>query len=233
MTPRRALPAALALLAAALLVALGVWQIERRAWKHRLIATTEARLTAAPVDLPPRERWPELARNGAYLRVRLTGRWLPGRPVFVQAVTDLGPGWWVVEGFATEQRTVLVNRGFVPQDARERTPAALGDGVVTGLLRPDEPGGGFLRSNDPAADRWYSRDVQAIARARGWATPAPFFIDADATTSPGWPRGGLTVVRFADNHLVYALTWFTLAGMALWFALRIARPTRGAQGPGA
>lgn len=232
MTARRALPAALALLAAGLLVALGMWQIERRAWKHRLIATTEARLAAAPVDLPPPARWPELARDAAYLRVRLTGSWLPGRPVFVQAVTNLGPGWWVIEGFGTSGGTVLVNRGFVPQDARERTPAAVGDGVVTGLLRRDEPGGGFLRSNDPAADRWYSRDVQAIARARGWATPAPFFVDADAATSPGWPRGGLTVVRFADNHLVYALTWFALAGMALWFALRIVRPPHAAQESG-
>jgi surfeit locus 1 family protein len=172
-----------------------------------------------------------LARDGAYLRVRVAGRWLTGRAAFVQAVTDLGPGWWVIEGLSTREGVVLVNRGFVPQEARGRTPPATGEAVVTGLLRRDEPGGGYLRSNDAAADRWYSRDVFAIAGARGWGKPAPFFVDADAATSPDWPRGGLTVVRFPDNHLIYALTWFTLAGMALWFGWRVARGPRLPQEP--
>ena len=43
---------------------------------------------------------------------------------------------------------------------------------------------------------------------------APFFIDADATPSPGGlPVGGLTVVHFPNSHLTYALTWFALAGL--------------------
>ena len=87
-----------------------------------------------------------------------------------------------------------------------------------------EPGGTFLRRNDPAANRWYSRDVAAIARARGLGPVAPYFIDADATPDTGgYPVGGLTVVRFRNAHLSYALTWFTLAGLSawgLWFVLR-------------
>ena len=78
--------------------------------------------------------------------------------------------------------TILVNRGFVPADKRD--PASWGapnpDRVtVSGLLRMSEPGGGFLRSNDPAADRWFSRDVAAIAASRGLAAVAPYFIDAE------------------------------------------------------
>jgi surfeit locus 1 family protein len=81
-----------------------------------------------------------------------------------------------------------------------------------GLLRLTEPKGGFLRSNDAVANRWYSRDVSAIADARGLAHVAPYFVDADAKPNPGgFPIGGLTVIRFANNHLVYALTWFALA----------------------
>ena len=83
---------------------------------------------------------------------------------------------------------------------------------MVGLLRLSEPGGGFLRANRPAEGRWYSRDVQAIGRAEGIAALAPYFVDADATANPGgWPRGGLTVVRFPNSHLIYALTWFVLA----------------------
>ena len=96
-----------------------------------------------------------------------------------------------------------------------------GEQTVTGLLRVTEPRGGFLRANDPASNRWRSRDVEAIARAHGLADVAPYFIDADAASDPGaWPRGGLTVIRFPNSHLVYALTWFgmallSLAGMGL------------------
>jgi surfeit locus 1 family protein len=221
-TRQRAI-AGLALVAAALLAALGVWQVERLAWKRQLIATVDARLAAAPMPLPPRADWPRLARDGAYSRVAVSGEWLPVRPVLVQAVTAIGPGFWTLSPLGTREGPVLVNRGFVP--AREVT-APTGRATVTGLLRQTEPGGAFLRSNDPTADRWFSRDVAAIARARGVVEPAPFFIDADRSGT-GWPRGGLTVVRFRNHHLIYAITWFVLAGMALFFAYRITRRPHG------
>ena len=72
-------------------------------------------------------------------------------------------------------------------------------------------GGGFLRRNDPAADRWFSRDVDAIARAKGLADAAPYFIDADRA-GDAQPIGGLTVIAFRNPHLTYALTWFAMAG---------------------
>lgn len=136
-------------------------------------------------------------------------------------MTEAGPGWWVMTPLRTDEGVVIVNRGFVPAEARDparRPPQPVGGPTeVSGLLRASEPGGGFLRANAPAAGRWYSRDVQAIARARGMAGPvAPFFIDADAVDAPGrYPAGGLTVVKFRDNHLVYALTWFGLSALCL------------------
>lgn len=116
---------------------------------------------------------------------------------------------------------VLVNRGFVPEDhadpASRRAGQVSGPVMVTGLLRRTEPGGGFLRANDPAHGRWYSRDVVAIARARGVDLVAPMFIDADATPNPGgYPVGGLTVIAFSNNHLIYAVTWFGLAALSLY-----------------
>jgi surfeit locus 1 family protein len=85
---------------------------------------------------------------------------------------------------------------------------------LTGLLRVTEPRGAFLRHNDPAADRWYSRDVAAIAAARGIPKVAPYFIDADRSADPAaLPVGGLTIIAFPNNHLLYALTWFGLAAM--------------------
>ena len=129
--------------------------------------------------------------------------------------------------------TLLVNRGFVPRERRDPATRAAGNTAgpttVTGLLRMTEPGGGFLRANDPAANRWYSRDVAAIAAARGLGRTAPYFVDADAAPNPGGlPVGGLTVVKFPDNHLVYALTWFALMLLALFFAWRLWRPSADA-----
>ena len=215
--------AALAALLAVGLAALGVWQIERRAWKLALIARVEARLTAPPVapPPPPPSRWAAIGEEDAYTRLRVAGRWRAAPPVFVQAVTDGGPGFWMLSPLDTARGTILVNRGFVPR--RDAAVAPRGPAVVTGLLRVTEPDGAFLRDNDPAADRWYSRDVAAIAHARGLGTVAPFFVDAEAAPGVAWPRGGLTVVQFRNNHFVYAVTWFALAGLAAFFAWRIGR----------
>jgi surfeit locus 1 family protein len=212
------------------LLALGVWQVQRRAWKLALIAQVERRLAAAPIAPPPPAAWPHVGPDDIYTRIRAHGTYRAGADTYVQASTDLGPGYWVLTPMAADGGfTLLVDRGFVPQDMRGRAPAPATTPVdVTGLLRVSELRGGFLRSNDPAADRWYSRDVGAIAAKRGLGAVAPYFIDADASTSPGWPRGGLTVVRFPNNHLQYALTWFAMAALLGFATLRVAfgRPRR-------
>lgn len=225
---KRTLLTALALLFAAGFVALGVWQVERRAWKHELIAAVDARIDAPPVAAPGPAAWPAIsAGKDAYRRVRASGRFGHDEAVLVKAVTDLGGGYWVVTPLETPDFTLLVNRGFVPEGRRDAASRPVGTVTVTGLLRISEPGGGFLRANDPAAGRWYSRDVAAIAKAKGLVRVAPYFVDADAAPdSGGYPVGGLTVVRFPDNHLVYALTWFALALLCLFFAWRLWRPAR-------
>ena len=226
---RRAAFAAAALIAALALAALGVWQLERRVWKHELIAAVDARIDAAPVAAPGPDAWPGIdAKRDAYRRVTATGVFRHDRETLVQAVTDRGAGFWVLTPLETDSFTLLVNRGFVPTNRRDPATRAEGNiagtAVVTGLLRVTEPGGAFLRTNDPAAGRWYSRDVAEIAKARGLARTAPYFVDADAKSNPGgYPVGGLTVVQFRDHHMVYALTWFALCALSLFFAWRLWR----------
>lgn len=226
---RRAAFAAAALVAAACLAALGVWQLERRVWKHELIAAIDARIQAAPIAAPGPDAWPRIdAKKDAYRRVTATGRFLHDQETLVQAVTERGPGYWVLTPLEAPGFRVLVNRGFVPKDKSDPGSRAAGNVAgtvqVTGLLRITEPGGAFLRTNDPIANRWYSRDVKAIAKTKGLDRTAPYFVDADATPNPGgYPVGGLTVVRFPDNHMVYALTWFALCALSLFFAWRLWR----------
>jgi len=206
---------------------LGVWQVQRMAWKRDLIARVDARVHATPVPAPVRARWPDVSDvSDGYRHVSAAGRFMPGAESRTQAVTELGSGYWSMVPLRTDSGDyVLINRGFV-RAGDEAAPPPQGRVVVTGLLRISEPGGGFLRHNDPAQQRWYSRDVAAIARSHALPADrvAPFFIDADLeSASTLWPRGGLTVVKFRDSHLSYALTWFgmallTLVGAAFLFA---------------
>jgi surfeit locus 1 family protein len=265
-----------------LFVALGTWQVKRRVWKLDLIVRVEQRVHAPAVAAPGPAQWPNISAAAyEYRHVTAAGTFLDGSQTLVQAVTDLGAGYWTMTPLRlTDGSIVLVNRGFVAADDRDRiqpaTPAHPGavsvksttrpdlmpagptpapvaptpvtaalppvpasqpssTATITGLLRITEPHGGFLRHNDPTANKWYSRDVQAIAAARGLTRVAPYFIDAEAGTgdakagraaptrqreSGGLPGGlvaptpGLTVVTFHNSHLVYAITWYTLALMA-------------------
>jgi surfeit locus 1 family protein len=209
------------LLLAVVFAGLGAWQVQRLSWKLDLIARVEARVHREAMPAPVASEWADIsAEKDEYRHVTASGRFDHGKAVLVQAVTELGAGFWVVTPLVGDDgSSVLINRGFVPADRRDPASRATGDPSgpvsVTGLLRISEPGGGFLRSNDPAGSRWYSRDVAAITKAEGLADVAPYFIDADATPNPGGlPVGGLTVVRFRNSHLVYALTWFALAAMS-------------------
>lgn len=207
---RRVARLALGTLIGLIFVALGIWQLERRSWKLALIAQVEQRLAAPPVAPPGPEAWPRIDTDDPYTRVVAQGRYRPNSDTYVLASTALGAGYWVLTPLDTGSFDLLINRGFVPVELRGKVPTPQGAVKVEGLLRLTEPGGGFLRSNAPAADRWYSRDVAAIAATRRVDRAAPYFVDASGPDH-GWPRGGLTIVRFRNNHLSYALTWFGLA----------------------
>jgi surfeit locus 1 family protein len=199
-------------------LALGTWQVERLGWKLALIARVDHRVNAAPVAAPGPDQWPEInARDDEYRHVQLAGRFLNGKETYVYATTEQGPGYWVITPLKRPDGTlVLVNRGFVPTDRKDPSTRPAGEIAgptsVTGLMRMSEPGGTWLRANKPQQDRWYSRDVEAIAAKRGLSHVAPYFVDADSTPNPGGlPIGGLTRIHFRNSHLVYAITWYAMA----------------------
>jgi len=225
----------LALVLAAAFLGLGSWQIARRAWKHELLARIDARVHAAPGALPGRDPWPEpSATRDEYLRVRLSGRLEADAQVRVLASTRLGTGVWVLAPLRlADGSAILVNRGF--QDTGAPLPPG-GEATVTGLLRMPEPRGLPLRPNDPAADRWTSRDVAGICARHHVARCAPWFVDAQGiegiAEGTAAPVPGLTVLELPDNHLVYAITWFGLAALAIAGLFLFLRPGRLAPGDG-
>ena len=207
-----------------LFISLGTWQVQRLLHKQALIARVDARIHAPPeaAPAPTSPATPFNADAAEYKPVALRGEFDHRKQALVQASTALGAGFWVLTPLRTEAGWwVWVNRGFVPppsQRGQQAIDAPSGPQEVQGLLRLTEPKGGFLRNNDAAANRWYSRDVAALSTAHQLPAGqvAPYFVDAQAkpTAKPGqWPVGGLTVVKFSNNHLAYIFTWYALALM--------------------
>ena len=225
----------------AILIGLGVWQLDRKVWKENLIATVTARLARAPEDLPSGESWPRLvAEADEYTRVKFPAEFRAGDEALVYSAGSAfrpdvqGPGYWV---FAPARLAgggiVLVDRGFVPVDRKE--PASRADGSlpgsveVVGVMRWPEARGIFTPADDPKTNVWYLREPAAMAAAKKWDSAAPFYLEQEAPVPPGgWPKPGRLVVGLPDNHLQYAITWFGLAlGLAgvygVWLAGRLRR----------
>ena len=213
---------ALALAALAVLIGLGVWQLERLQWKEGLIAEIEARSTGAPITIAEALAIARQGRDPDYYRVRVEGRFHHDkeRYLFAQSLADGTPGWHVITPLETTGGDmVLVDRGFVPDVLKEASSRASGqvEGVVTvtGIVRSPEIQGSFVPDNEREANRWFWRDLGAMARSmfpEGTVEMAPFFLDAEKSDVPGgWPEGGQTRLELPNNHLQYAITWFLLA----------------------
>jgi surfeit locus 1 family protein len=233
----------------ALFVVLGVWQVERLAWKEGLIADIDARLTQRPYDLPTPDHWSSgEVEPFNYHPVTARGRYLPDKTSFVfTSLSDArgkysGPGYWVLTPLVADSGgTVFVNRGFIPQAQRgafaEGQKLPPGEQTVTGIAVPPSPPGPFTPAFDSGSRVAYMRDAAAMAGLLSVPGPVfPLTIDVPAGPPGALPQGGETVVDFPNNHLGYAFTWFGLAILtpcllAYWVWRRL-RPHEAAQPPG-
>jgi cytochrome oxidase assembly protein ShyY1 len=216
------IPALTTIVIVVALLALGLWQLERRTEKLALIATLDERLAAAPVALPAAARWSELTPTGdEFRRVTLTGviDGRAGAQVFASSSPlrkDVsGTGAWAFAPVKLQGgETVVVNRGFVG-DGQAAAPPAGSAEALTGYIRFPEAAGWLTPPADRGKRLWFVRDHLAMAQALGWAEPsrlAPFYIDLEAPAPAGGvPKAGPLQVNLKNDHLQYAVTWFLLA----------------------
>jgi cytochrome oxidase assembly protein ShyY1 len=216
------LPALFVLAAFVVLIGLGTWQLERKAWKEALIETLDRRLTADPVALPLSEQWPGLsAGEDEFRRVVLFVTFEPGDEALVYATGSTfrpdvsGPGYWVfAPAKLANGATVVLNRGFVPEGQQDSTTHGVLAGRVpmVGVMRWPEPRGFFAPRDDLGRNLWFVRDHLAMAAAKGWGDVAPFFVELETPSGYGnLPRYGRLKASLRNDHLQYALTWYGLA----------------------
>lgn len=205
----------------AVLLALGAWQLQRLAWKEALLSGIEARIGAVPVALPP----PPVSAAQEYLPVAVEGRFV-GRPLRVLISQKLlGAGYRLVQVFETGAgRRLLVDRGVVAADNAATLPGESGPIRVEGnLLWPDEVDG-FTPAPDIAGNLWYARDLGAMAEV---LEAEPLLVVARSATRDGVTPLPVGTEGIPNDHLQYAITWFSLAavwlGMTLLWLWRIRR----------
>lgn len=224
--PRRRLPVItgmLVLIALAILISLGTWQVERLHWKEGLLADIATRQAAAPVPLADIEAMAASGGDIEYRKVTASGRYINNKERHFFATWRGQTGFYVYTPLElADGRVLFVNRGFVPYENKEpvmRMQGQLTDQqTVAGLARAKLPGkpSSLVPDNDVAKNIFYWKDLDVMAESVGLdkGRVIPFFVDADSTPNPaGLPIGGVTQVDLPNDHLQYALTWYGLAAV--------------------
>jgi surfeit locus 1 family protein len=219
MSRRMILPLLFGLVGAAILIGLGTWQVQRLQWKQGLIADAEAKIAMPAVALPAQ---PDPVAD-RYLSVTVQGRFLGPEAHVLTSIQGQGPGFLVIAAYQTDDgRRILVDRGFVPETAKT-APRPPREVAVTGNLNwPDD-----VNSATPPPDEgrgiWFGRDVAAMASALG---TEPLMLVARSDTGDGVQAQPVSAT-FRNDHLGYAITWFSLAvvwlGMTVSYLWRIRR----------
>lgn len=201
-----------------LLIGLGFWQLQRREWKEDMLAHIQAQMAAPPLDLDQIEA--PLPIDLDYRHVKIRGVFLPEPQFHMPSKVRQGQvGVHIVSLFQTAEGVWLVNRGWVPNGEQDKALPPLEPMTITGITRSPPPPGPYTPANDPIGNMWYSYDLRAmLSTAQQEATHANWVIEMDAGGVPPPPYAGVTQLDIPNNHLQYALTWFSLAGILLVMA---------------
>lgn len=207
-------PLILGIAGCAVLIQLGLWQLDRRAWKEGMLEEITAGIQAPPVPLPA-----AIDPSMKYLPVTVSGTTTGAEIDVLSHTRDQGAGYQVVSRFITDDgRAILLDRGFVPQEARrlERPPVRLD--VVGNLHWPQD-----ASSSTPAPNLdeniWFARDVDAMAAS---LDTLPVLVVASAVQGDNQGARPIPVAieGIPNNHLSYAVQWFLIA--ATWAVMTLA-----------
>lgn len=212
MTRRMILPALFGLIGAAILLGLGVWQLQRLEWKTTILAQITTRLHDAPVTLP---KAPSEAKD-EYLAVVVDGTLLPGEIHILTSQTNRGPGFRVIQRLKVDQRVILLDRGYVAQNLKTAERPLVSGRFEGNLLWPNEIDETFTPPPDLAAGIWFARDLPAMA-AHLETEPVLLVLrssNEDQRHVIPWP---VNTVGVPNDHFQYAMTWFSLA--VIWLGM--------------
>ena len=209
MTRAMIAPLLFGLIGAVVLISLGIWQVQRLGWKAGVLAEIEARIGADPVPVPAAPS-PQVDR---YLPVEATGRLGEEEVHVLVSRKQIGAGYRIITALDTGQRRFLLDRGFVRAEDKD-APRALHDVTVVGNLHWPDDRTGATPVNDEDGNIWFARDIPELA-AR--LETEPVLIIARTDTGDGIEALPVDTATIPNDHLHYAITWFSLA--AIWLGM--------------
>ena len=214
----------------AILLSLGIWQVQRLAWKEGLIAELDSRMKAEPISLQQALEKKAAGQDVEYVKVKLIGQ-IDGNSL--RKVTSINgePGWEILSPFKTnEGQLVLVDLGAIVEN--QNFSAKSEPQSFEAVIRVHNKGAGlFDADNDPEKNIWYWWDLpemMATAFTKNNGTPVPFILQKLPTANENnLPLSGPPKIELANNHLGYAITWFglaaALAGVAGFYVFSLRR----------
>jgi len=207
-------PIVIGLIGTAILIGLGIWQVQRLAWKEALIARLESRLAAEPQRLPAE---PQPGRHD-YLRVAFEGRLGEGAVYLLTTLRPHGPGYRVIAPVATAgERRVLADLGYIPAARKDEVLPEPGTALdLTGALFWPEGGDYFTPEPELEENIWFARDAAAMAAA---LDTEPVLVIAERHSLGDWPLPRRLGIGLPNDHLEYAITWFSLA--VIWAVMSV------------
>lgn len=216
MLRRMIFPLILGVAGCAVLISMGVWQLHRLAWKEALLAEINGMIVAAPVALMPA---PDAAKDNyrpVFADGALTGQFLE----VLEGVKGDSPGVRIIEAFQTaDGRRVLIDRGFLPDEARKTPRPPHAAHIVGNLIWPKDSDS-YTPPPDEKTGLWFSRDVPAMAAKLN--TEATLIVAREASGDGITPLP-VDTSAIPNDHWGYAITWFLLAatwavmtGLLLW-----------------
>jgi len=214
-------PILLGLFGVLILVSLGVWQLQRLEWKRSILAEIDSRIGADPVSLPAT---PD-PLSDKYLPVTTQGKFVGDALHVLGSTKAQGAGYRVIQRFETSVGDVLVDRGFIVlEDKTAELPS--GPMQITGNLHWPQDSDKYTPAPDIAKNIWFARDVAAMSKALG-TSPVMIVAKTESVPSPILTQTPVTTSGIPNNHLQYAITWFSLTlvwlGMTGFLMWRIRR----------
>lgn len=220
-------PLLFGLVGAGILISLGVWQFQRLAWKEGVLAEIESRIAAAPSKLP---LIPDV-NDDLYKSVAVTGQFGTGALKVLVSRKRIGAGHLIVSPFITDTgRVILVDRGFLKlDDALQGAPKGLVS-LAGNLLWPDDRNSA-TPDNDIEGNIWFARDLPQMAEMFGAEQTLLVVRDMSQSDRAVTPLP-VDTTHIPNDHLQYAVTWFSLAFIWLvmtgYYIIKNRTPSRGA-----
>lgn len=192
------------------LIGLGMWQVERLAWKNEMISAIKEKMSMKPVPLPEKIKDPS---SWEHRRVSMVGNFMHGSDFLVRPRTlDGKPGYHMITPFQRASGgIVLVNRGWISDELMKKAQNLSGmrrlEGVIEVPMKSD-----FTPDNNPAKEEWYWADIGAMAKTAKLKNVIPVLVTLPAGKAGVYPVGGkLRVEDIPNNHQQYAVFWFAMA----------------------